>query len=161
MNDNLKLAWFAGLFEGEGTFHIAKEKSVKGLRVSSTDLDVLEKVKNNFGGSIFKQKETRNPKWKQPYIWSLCKNDSLKLVKDILPYLGERRTKRANEYLYLYSNMEKEKLIKKENLKQIKKLIFDLRDKGKKHKEIAEIIGYERSHITKILNGGISVVETQ
>lgn len=52
INRQIMIAWVAGLFEGEGTFCFHKERP-KTVQITSTDLDVLEKVKENFGGKIY------------------------------------------------------------------------------------------------------------
>lgn len=161
MNKDLTIAWVSGLFEGEGSFNIGKECLTKGVTIPSTDLDVLEKVQKYFGGKIYKQKEIRNPKWKTVWVWKLNKFDSIEFIKNIQPYLCTRRYKRSIDYFQIFENEKQKKELEKIRLVSIKKEIFKLRNEGKKHREIAEIVGYERSHITKILNGSVSVVETQ
>ena len=61
MNENEKLAYLAGIIDGEGTIVIAKGKIRKGrinhpyslrLVVMNTDIRLIEWLKENFGGSI-------------------------------------------------------------------------------------------------------------
>lgn len=98
-------AWFAGVFEGEGTIAIYKAKSNKtgtynvDLRVSMTDLDVLEGLQKVAGGSIAPprmHKLSSKPCW----TWGLYSVVPVhKAICSMLPYLRERRRARAKEAL--------------------------------------------------------------
>lgn len=149
MTDRDKLFWFIGLFEGEGSFSMV-EKYAKCITITSTDRDVLERVQENFGGTIIKPK-LRNKKWKQEFVWYLNKLESSKLVIRILPYLSARRTIRANEWLELFNRnmaISKSKEIKRKDLKL---RVQELRKEGKTQLEISQEVGYERSYISKLL----------
>lgn len=153
MNKSIIVAWFAGLFEGEGTFIFHKDKP-KGISLTSTDIDVLEKIQLNFGGSIYKSNHTNaKPNWKQAYIWQFKGKDSRNIVLLIKPFLCKRRLERAEEWLKKYEDLINIKNNKSIRIKEVREKINLLRKQGLKHKQIAEITGYERSHITKILNG--------
>lgn len=147
-NTNL-FFWFIGLFEGEGSFSITKNKAKK-ITITSTDRDVLEKVQLLLGGNIVMPK-IRNEKWKQEYVWYLNKNESKDIILKMLPFLSSRRRKRANEWLVFYDEQLKiinERLDKK---KYAIENIHRLREEGFTHKQIADKLGYERSHISKML----------
>lgn len=154
------IAWFAGLFEGEGSFGIKDEKIANGMYLTSTDMDVLEKIKKFFGGTIFKEGRKRKEHWKQAYIWRLCKKDSLIIIKEIYPYLCSRRRARADTYLRLEKELDARRVdFKKRNLK-----ILQLYKSGVTQGEISKLYGVHRTTITKAigkLNGGISVEGTQ
>jgi hypothetical protein len=106
-----EIAWAAGLFEGEGCVYISKrltvgklERATVSLVVSSTDLDVLErffavvncgKILHESGSWSGKQ-----PHWKDTYEWRTAKRDEVKeLLYQFLPWLGSRRTEKAEEAL--------------------------------------------------------------
>jgi len=149
MTDRDKLFWFIGLFEGEGSFSLTP-KYAKWITITSTDRDVLERVQETFGGTIIKP-TLRRENWKQEYVWYTTKVESSKLIKEMLPYLSVRRVKRANEWLEMFEkNMETTKLkeTKRENLKT---RVQDYRKTGMTQLEIANLVGYERSYIAKLL----------
>lgn len=99
------VAWFAGLFEGEGSIEIAKNGGVR-LCIRMTDLDVIERVDRMFPGSNSIQavvpKPVR-PGFNQPktqYAWRTGGEEPVtEVLTAILPYLGERRSERAREAL--------------------------------------------------------------
>lgn len=148
-NNELITAWFAGFFEGEGSFGIIKGKA-KQIAVSLTDLDVLERVQQNFGGSIYKI-TTRNENWKQAWLWRLGAKESVKLVQDMLPYLGDRRRARALEYLELIKQQEDRYNNRTTVLDGKNEIIFSMRKAGKTHQQIADACNVERSTITRYL----------
>lgn len=137
--NNCIVAWAAGLFEGEGTFQICKGKS-KGICISSTDLDVLEKVQLHFGGSIYKLSK-RKSHWKDSYMWVVRNKEAIAFYNYINPYLLKRRTEKGNEW------------VRNLPIKHDKEYrIIQLFHEGKTHKMIAGIVGTGRSNITKFLN---------
>lgn len=158
INENLSkhimIAWLAGLFEGEGTFHIQKGKVSKNIGITSTDLDVLEKVKENFGGIILKEQK-RNPKWKIAYNWTLRKTEALDLIINIYPYLGERRQKRALEYIQYHEDMKKRQQDRDLEIKEMREKVIKMSSEGISQGKIAKILGYDRTYINKIVNNKI------
>lgn len=146
-------AWVAGLFEGEGSFCFHKNIP-KSLSITSTDLDVLEKVKNNFGGNIYKEnRSTKKAHWKDAYVWHLSLNKIPEFFEMIKPFLGKRRISRGEEFITLYNEKirKREEKIRKVHL--LKKKVFELRENGLKHREISKELGIDRTYVTKILNG--------
>lgn len=92
------IAWMAGLFEGEGTFEIAKNGGVR-TTVRMTDRDVLERLDTVFPcGRPF---HVVNPKGghKTQYAWRIGPEQTREFIALVLPWLGERRTARALEVL--------------------------------------------------------------
>lgn len=89
----LEIAWLAGLLEGEGTFNIT---DLGGIRVSieMTDLDILQRIQRALGfGSIGKPRARGTNK----QIWTFSVSSRLdveQLLIAILPYMGERRSKK-------------------------------------------------------------------
>lgn len=147
MNKEQQICWFSGLFEGEGSFMITKEKLTKGICITSTDLDVLEKVKHFFGGKISSEKEARKKEWKIAYKWTLSKEESKLLVKDIYPYLLKRRRERADFYIKLDKELDARRQLKIERDKKI----ITLYKEGVSQGKIGEILHLHRTSITKII----------
>ena len=151
MKKEESIIWFAGLFEGEGTFCVANNKC-KGLALTSTDKDVLDQIQIYFGGSIyFYNSKVHKEHWKDQYIWKLRSQASIDLYNSIRPYLLSRRKQRGDEWVKMWDNA-KEKANLKTGLKENKrKEIFKLKELGYSHQYIADTVGYERSSITRIL----------
>ena len=90
------LAWAAGIYEGEGSVYILPHKrSCANLQISMTDLDILQRLQNLFGGSIYAKKKQK-VHHKQGWTWQLSKKkDIYKTLSLLLPWLGERRSFKA------------------------------------------------------------------
>ena len=84
------IGWLAGMYEGEGCI---EKTSTRGYRLSivSTDLDIIEKIQAFAGGSVYPQKRYKahhKPAWR----WRLgTKEEVVKLLTQMLPFLGNRR----------------------------------------------------------------------
>lgn len=94
---NTKLSYLAGIIDGEGTVYIVpssqkawnrKEYRIR-LQVGNTNKELLDWLKENFGGSVYsvKRKSHQNPRWKDKYEWFLgLSGKSGKLIKGIVPF---------------------------------------------------------------------------
>lgn len=94
------LAWLAGIIEGEG--YLASSGDPR-IRVRMTDVDIVYKCKKVAGcGVVNGPYERDNPKWKPTWEWSVNTQCDIKeLLEEIIPILGDRRTKQAKEVLEL------------------------------------------------------------
>lgn len=105
--EKTKLAYLAGLIDGEGCLRINKEGRT-GITVTNTDLKMIAWIKENFGGKLYKEDKTK-------YGWRICyrveirkTKDVLKLLKAVLPYMitkrekAEELIKRAKEIVKRY-----------------------------------------------------------
>lgn len=137
MKDLILEAWIAGLFEGEGTFVISNGIS-KGISITSTDLDILERVKNYCKGTIYTRPRI-NPKWKTAYVWIVRGEEAIEFLNMIKPFLLSRRLKRSEDWI---NSLPKGRINKNENI------IKTLFNKGLTHKEIADRLGLDRSTIS-------------
>ena len=101
MKKELEIAWAAGLFEGEGSIVFdAKQKNPLSLKM--TDKDVMERFidvvgyGNLTGPYMYKKSSNKTPYW----AWQVYKRtEILRVLKIFLPYLGKRRSKRANDVI--------------------------------------------------------------
>ena len=95
-------AWLAGLFEGEGSLLRNGKRQNDGwyLSLTMSDEDVVRHAHQVAGvGNVFMCNRAR-PGWKD--MWRLSvnrRNDIHALVLRLLPYLGERRSATAREFL--------------------------------------------------------------
>lgn len=93
MVTTIEAAYFAGLFDGEGSVGIAKHKSRTSRRghcheliiqVSSSDKNITVDLKETFGGSVCSFKAPKNlPMWR----WTISTKKALAFLEIISPYL--------------------------------------------------------------------------
>lgn len=98
---DVKAAWLAGLFEGEGCFSIAKNGGTR-VTIGMTDRDVVERI-NALIPSVIQTVDkapSRPLHWSPLYVWRI--SDPVKVREFIVlirPWLGVRRTARADEVI--------------------------------------------------------------
>lgn len=152
MTTDLEIAWFAGLFEGEGSF-VFTSKKPKGISICMTDEDIILKVQKIFGGNVYlANRNNQKVHWKQAYLWHLNKNEALPIIKQILPYLGERRSQRGQEFLDISLEMQRkidEEFVFFEKRRQKIKELYET--SLYTHKEIGSLVGMERSHVSRTI----------
>lgn len=88
----LSLEYVAGFIDGEGclTYTLCRTTVMPRLLVVNTNLDILLKLKNQFGGNISQLSRTKN-NWKIGYQWALVGQKSINLIKEIFPFLNIKR----------------------------------------------------------------------
>lgn len=93
-------SWATGWLEGEGSFLARKHREGQwecGLQGTSTDEDVLMKVRRVLGGKIYGPYRPKNPKHKPVVRWTLYSQAGLlKLLPKMRQHLGRRRRKQVN-----------------------------------------------------------------
>ena len=95
-------AWFAGLFEGQGTviYHRSARHRVR-LQLKSSDEDVLKLAQSRIGGNVFGPYQYRyrdGIERKAFWIWVSDGLDPRDVAAEIWPWLGERRRSRLAEF---------------------------------------------------------------
>ena len=116
--NEVEASYIAGLIDGEGSFHIARQinKKTKNVRYQSTivvvmNAAVLKDLWKVYGGCLFQYPSRGTP---QPvnycYYWSLMDSRILKpLLQEILPFLKVKR-KQAELLLEALETTDKKKL---------------------------------------------------
>ena len=99
---DIEAAWLAALLEGEGYFQITKPRPNNPtqvlIRLSMTDKDVVEKASKLLNVPINCKAKTTEKK--TIYSISLSRRDDVeKVLLQILPHMGSRRSERINECL--------------------------------------------------------------
>lgn len=149
------LAWAAGLFDGEGTIY--SDKGRVRVSVHMTDFDILETFHTNFGGAICeckKQKEHHKRSWR----WAIQASDNAVLfLKDILPFLHERRGLRAQKAIDYYNQIVQKRQEKQEKVKEVRRKIIELSKTDMTHKDISILFNVDRSYVTHVINGDYMV----
>lgn len=98
MNHGEKIAYLAGIIDGEGSIMLWMNKGdpkIRGqfnlrINVSSTTKCLIDWLTDNFGGNSYElnaPSRKAHPHWKQQYIWEVKKPDLLPFMKQIHPYL--------------------------------------------------------------------------
>lgn len=146
-----ELAWFAGLFEGEGTFNFSNGVP-RRISISMTDLDVLEAVRDSFGGSIHSaSRAVYKEHWKDAWVWNLSGEKAVQLSEAIYPLLSLRRKERANEFISQLRTRISERGEQKDFHEKRKKRMVELRNSGYTIREIGAIIGVDHSYVGKVI----------
>lgn len=91
-----KLAWTAGLLEGEGHFRSAGLTPRVALQM--TDEDVVRRFASQFGVSVSRSLP-RKTAWKPTFRCEVIGNRAERLMRDILPWMGIRRGARIRQIL--------------------------------------------------------------
>ena len=101
-----ELAYTAGLFDGEGSITLVRQKSNRSpspqVAIASTDFEVLGWLQKRFGGSIV-TKQPYKINHSVSYDWRLTDRRALNFLKLIRPYLViERKIRRVDLLLSDY-----------------------------------------------------------
>lgn len=133
-------AWLAGLIEGEGTFTLrmmGKYGPYPEICVQMTDLDVLEKAKEWFGGNLNGPYQNKNLRVdgslrKGQYKWAINeKRLILQISLGIKPWMGSRRMERLQAIIdYLESLDDLDPGYKRD---EAHKKLMSLAKKGQTH----------------------------
>lgn len=100
-----KLAYFAGLLDGEGNIREVDYR----IYIGNTDMKMISWLKDNFGGTVLMGKK-RKPNWKPCHRWEAHSIvDCQKICQAVLPYLITKRDEAqslllaCNNYLNSFS----------------------------------------------------------
>ena len=72
-NRDIDLAWFTGLFDGEGCVTVAKSQGgyIARLIIQMCDKSTLDRVQRLFGGNVSKCSPPKSPNHSQAWVWTL------------------------------------------------------------------------------------------
>lgn len=96
----------AGLIDGEGSIMLLQKHSYKyrtpSISVTSTTYELLEFLKEHYGGCIVRQKKYQ-AHHKQAWVWHVFYDNAISFCEHVLPYLREpvkryRASLLVNEY---------------------------------------------------------------
>ena len=84
----MNTAYIAGFFDGEGCVNFARCRTTFFPRVliTNTNIDVLKKIQNKFGGDI-KPLSYKKENWKQGYSLRISWSKAIDFLSEIYPYL--------------------------------------------------------------------------
>ena len=107
----LEIAYLAGIIDGEGSIMLLKyhnsENPSPCISISSTDIELVEWVKERIGsGRINKKKNYNINKHKDSYTYSVYYNTAIDILSKIEPYLVIMKKKlRAKFIIDNYKNV--------------------------------------------------------
>ena len=89
----MHLAYVAGLFDGEGSVGLSKNRNryYPVVEITNTNLEVLREVQARFGGSINSKGIGNKKSWKAAYSWRMAWSRAVRFLKAIFPYLRIKR----------------------------------------------------------------------
>ncbi len=100
--NKINMAWCAGLFEGEGSVSRYNGESLI-LQLTSTDEDVVRKLRDMAGGTMVGPYASRRDDGKTQWKWYCTRYaDCIRLLQLWYPYLGERRREKIKALLPLH-----------------------------------------------------------
>lgn len=104
-----ELAWLAGLLEGEGSFMMSRNTVnhkvylYPKVVVTMTDKDVIQRAALLFGTGVYTVKVKTG---KTQYRAQVTGTRAAEFMKQLLPFMGERRSAKINEILASYGDIE-------------------------------------------------------
>lgn len=99
------IAWLAGLLEGEGSFgHIGNCLTVQ---LTMTDRDIVERAGKLCGYTNITERKRREAHHKTQYGWQVSGAKAERVMRLILPFMGERRSQKIKELLPLFEQRQK------------------------------------------------------
>lgn len=96
------ISWFAGLFKGEGSVSINRDKTARAvMQITMTDEDVIRKAHNIIGvGNVTGPHGPYRPNEKATWSWRVSRfEESQAVMAAIYQFLGSRRRARIKEVL--------------------------------------------------------------
>lgn len=109
--DDLKMAYIAGLIDGDGSFSLIKEKRISGfkyfpcIQLSNVFEDMISLLHENFNGCK-KVKKPQGHAKKIQYVWNVRGlNSCKKVIEKILPFIVLKK-KQANLLLNYVNNFD-------------------------------------------------------
>lgn len=145
------VVWLAGLFEGEGSFNMPHGVA-KSIKIDMTDRDIIDRVQQIFGGSVclYEPDDIRHRPW---WRWTATTMEAEILVREMLPFLGERRAQRAREYLAEREARATKRAARQTAVSDRRERVRALRGQGLTQAKIAQEVGLDRSTVGHILLG--------
>jgi hypothetical protein len=91
-----KLAFLAGVFEGEGSFGLWKggvgtTKKYFRIQVEMSDQDIIQQFIDFFGIGKLGHRKPRKKSYKDLYSWRINGEPAVQCLYVMFPFLGERR----------------------------------------------------------------------
>ena len=105
-----KIAYFAGILDGEGSFFMEKNRGeiyYPTISCEMTDEDVILSMKKFFMVGHVTKINPRKKHWKTSYRWRVRNQPAIDILKEILKYLSIRRKAKAKFLIQEHKNVVK------------------------------------------------------
>lgn len=147
--------WIAGVLEGEGCFSPQNSKYYSSITVEMTDEDVISRIASILNVNYYKcGKKNVLRGWKQSYKINIRGLSALRIMKEIQPIMGERRSAKIQECLDKFVYKRACKVTYDETVK-----IFKLKG-NKKVKDVANEFGITHWRVYQIWRGEYTTLKT-
>jgi hypothetical protein len=103
----MDLSWIAGLLEGEGCFHSKKKYGYPLVTCAMTDEDVILRLQNLLGGSIYTKTLDPRGTYKTAYRWEIQGGKAAGIMMTLYPFLFSRRQTKIREILTAWRERKK------------------------------------------------------
>lgn len=101
------LNWIAGLLEGEGCFHAKKKYSYPLVTCAMTDEDVILRLQNLLGGTVYIKTPDPHGTYKTVYRWEMQGGKAAGVMMTLYPFLFFRRQAKIREILTAWRERKK------------------------------------------------------
>jgi len=83
--------WLAGFIDGEGCFNISRTRTTifPRLLIANTNIEILEAIKEKYGGDITSRQLNEN--WKTFNLYRASWKTFRSILSDVLPYLNIKK----------------------------------------------------------------------
>lgn len=127
----------AGFFDGEGCINVSSLRGKPFVRilVVNTNIDILEKLQQTWGGDIQKNYKPKSH-WKQAYTWRLQHSACLEFLQDIYPYLVVKKNQAEAAFMFFNVKPGRGHKWTEESLNEANKVIQIIKNFNKKGIEI-------------------------
>ena len=105
MTREQEILWLAGLLEGEGYFRFcygtgrSRTNTQLGVVLQMTDKDIVERAARIMGAPSVKWTRRATENRKDTYRTQVCAERAAVVMREILPFMGERRKSRIEDVL--------------------------------------------------------------
>jgi len=110
--ENPDIEWLAGFLEGEGYFKASPSMLRLGklprIRVSGIDIDTIEHAASIMGTDRITERPPQEENHNIQYLCSASSKYAIPVMKKILPFMGERRSKEIRRELERWQSREEE-----------------------------------------------------
>lgn len=101
--------YIAGIIDGEGTVTLSHRNRGEQRRIEvavyNTDFNLLSHLLQIIGAGRITRKNPSSPKYRMAYVYSICSQQALDLLAQIVPYLRTYKQNRANLVLENYKKL--------------------------------------------------------
>jgi hypothetical protein len=84
---DFEIGWCAGIIDGEGCIRIQRHTFGLVVIVGSTNLEMLLKLRDLWGGNISPKKSGIKEHWKPYFLWQITGRKAFPMLESILPHL--------------------------------------------------------------------------